>query len=530
MGSAPSSASASAPGPLRARYRRILRFAAPFLIQEWWYEVFLPRVGLARLSRRGRLARFQRIARDFHALAVELGGLMIKVGQFLSARLDVLPPEITDELKSLQDEVPAVPFGPIRTLAEEELGVPLERAYGFFDPTPVAAASLGQAHRARLRPDDAALAGFEDVIVKVQRPGIGGVVDTDLAALRWIARKLQRVSFIRERVDLLALLDEFAAITRQEIDYLHEAAGAERMLGNFADDPRVSGPCTAWERTTRRVLTLSDVTAIKIDDIDALRAAGIDPAKVADTLAAVMLDQLFTDGFFHADPHPGNIFVTPTPDTEPGFALTFVDFGMMGEIPDALRRGLQRALVAIATRNAHDLVAAMHDTGMLLPAADSSELEKAMAELFDRFGGMAVADLQNVDAHDLQAFARHFGEVVRATPIQLPQNLLFVFRAVSLMSGVCTALNPEFNVWRAVDPYAKGLATDGRGMQAILRQVAQFARDAVALPRRVGVIESRLDGIHPVAPVAHRPRSRLAPAALVSAALIVASLIVRRRR
>ncbi|MET0736121.1 MAG: AarF/UbiB family protein, partial [Microbacterium sp.] len=319
-------------GSMRARYRRILRFAARYMVQAWWYEILLPRLGLARISARGRAARLRRIAQSFHVLAVELGGLMIKVGQFLSSRLDVLPPEVTKELEGLQDEVPPVDFAAIRVLAEAELGVPLERAYTSVDPTPVAAASFGQAHRAVLAPADAADMGWDAVVVKIQRPGIDDVVDVDLAALRKVAGWLNRVRLVSDHVDLPALVEEFAHTSFEEIDYLHEAANAERFAESFAGDPRVGVPDVVWERTTRRVLTLEDVTAIKINDVDGLRAAGIDPTEDAADFAAVMFEQLFEHGFFHADPHPGNIFVTPAPAPSPeggrAWTLTFIDFGM----------------------------------------------------------------------------------------------------------------------------------------------------------------------------------------------------------
>ena len=325
----------------RARYRRILRFALRYMVQAWWFELFLPRIGLGRLAARGRAARFRGIARSFHTLAVSLGGLMIKVGQFMSSRLDVLPPEITKELEGLQDEVPPVAFAAIRALAEAELGMPLDRAYAYVDPVPVAAASLGQAHRARLTEATAQDTGFAEVIVKVQRPGIDEVVAVDLKALRRVAGWLDRVRIVSEHVDLPVLIEEFAHTSLEEIDYIHEAANAERFAESFADDPRVDAPEIAWERSTRRVLTLQDVTAIKINDIEALRAAGIDPAEVAKRFAAVMFDQLFLHGFFHADPHPGNIFVTPDA-AGPGWTLTFIDFGMMGEVPERLRESLFR--------------------------------------------------------------------------------------------------------------------------------------------------------------------------------------------
>ncbi|WP_127476652.1 ABC1 kinase family protein [Microbacterium sulfonylureivorans] len=482
-------------GASRARYRRILRFAARYMVQAWWYELFLPRIGLARLAARGRAARLQNIARRFHTLAVSLGGLMIKVGQFMSSRLDVLPPEITKELEGLQDEVPAVDFAAIRALAEAELGVPLSRAYDAVDPVPVAAASLGQAHRARLSAADAAETGFVDVVVKVQRPGIDEIVDVDLAALRKVAGWLSRVRVVRDHVDLPGLIEEFAVTSREEIDYLHEARNAERFAEDFAGDPRVSVPEIAWERTTRRVLTLADVTAIKINDVDGLRAAGIDPSEVAAEFATVMFDQLFLNGYFHADPHPGNIFVTPTPGAERPWRFTFIDFGMMGEVPDRLRRDLQQLVIAVASRNGKQLVDSIRDVGVLLPSADTAELERAMTALFARFGGMGFAELQKVDPREFQDFATEFGDVVRAMPFQLPENFLLIVRAISLTSGMCSGLDPEFNIWDAVEPYAAGLLRGERGnvVQAFGREALSVAAIVARLPRRIDDLATRME-------------------------------------
>ncbi|WP_194410803.1 ABC1 kinase family protein [Microbacterium cremeum] len=481
----------------RARYRRILRFAARYMVQAWWYELVLPHVGLGRLAARGRARRLRNIARHFHGLAVSLGGLMIKVGQFMSSRLDVLPPEITKELEGLQDEVPPVDFPAIRALAEAELGVSLERAYEWVDEVPVAAASLGQAHRARLTPADAADTGFADVVVKVQRPGIDAIVDTDLAALRRVAGWLSRVRVVRDHVDLPELIEEFAHTSREEIDYLHEAQNAERFAAGFEGDARVAAPDIAWERTTRRVLTLADVTAIKINDVDGLRAAGIDPAAVAKEFANVMFDQLFVDGFFHADPHPGNIFVTPIEPDGSGRAwrLTFVDFGMMGEVPDGLRHGLQRLIIAVASRNSSQMIDSIRDVGMLLPSADTAELERAMTALFARFGGMGFAELQQVDPREFRDFAVEFGDVVRSLPFQLPENFLLIVRAISLTSGMCSSLDPQFNIWNAVEPYAGQLLRDERGnlTQAVAREAVSTAGVLARLPRRLDDLATRIE-------------------------------------
>jgi predicted unusual protein kinase regulating ubiquinone biosynthesis (AarF/ABC1/UbiB family) len=486
-------------GNMRARYRRILRFAARYLAQTWWYELFLPRIGLSRLGARGRPERLRRIAQNFHVLAVDLGGLMIKVGQFMSSRLDVLPPEITKELEGLQDEVPPVPFPAIRALAEAELGVSLERAFSFIDETPLAAASLGQVHRARLSEQDAAETGLLDVVVKIQRPGIDQIVDVDLSALRRVGGWLSHVRLVSDRVDMPALVEEFALTSVDEIDYLHEAANAERFADDFADDARVSVPELVWERTTRRVLTLQDVTAIKINDVDALRAAGIDPSEVANEFAAVMFDQVFVNGYFHADPHPGNIFITPLdggadPATR-AWKFTFVDFGMMGEVPDALGRGLRKVLVAAASRDGKGMVDGIREVGVLLPSADTAELERAMTKLFARFGGMGFAELQDVDPREYRAFAIEFGDLVRSLPFQLPENFLLIVRALSLVSGMCSSLDPAFNIWNAVEPYSAQLVrSEGGNLVQDLSKRAMSALGIVArLPQRLDTLATRFE-------------------------------------
>lgn len=484
-------------GDTRARYRRILRFAAWQLAVTWWFELFLPRIGLATVAERTRSRRMLRFARRFHALAVELGGLMIKVGQFMSSRLDVLPPEITTELEGLQDEVPPVPFVDIRALAEAELGVPLNRAFAEVDERALAAASLGQAHRAVLAPADATDTGLHAAVLKVQRPGIGAIVDVDLAALRKVCGWLSHVRAVSDRVDAPALVEEFAHTSLEEIDYLHEASNCERFAADFADDDRVAVPAIVWERTTRRVLTLEDVTAIKITDAEALQAAGIDPAQVAPVFAAVMFDQLFTNGYFHADPHPGNIFVTPVcgGDGAQAWKLTFIDFGMMGEVTPDTRTGLRKLMIAAASRDGRGMVAAMRDVGVLLPTTETADLERAMTQLFARFGGMGFAELREVDPREFRDFAKQFGDVVRSLPIQMPENFLLVIRAMSLTSGVCSALDPRFNLWDSVEPYAAQLLRDERGnaVKDLAHEAVEIAGIVARLPRRVDGVITRLE-------------------------------------
>ncbi|MEJ6489912.1 AarF/UbiB family protein [Leucobacter sp. USCH14] len=480
----------------RVRYRRILRFASRHLAHAWWFELVLPRLGLHRITERTRPRRMRRFARAFHGLAVELGGLMIKVGQFMSSRLDVLPPEITAELEGLQDEVPPESFADIRRLAEAELGVPLGTVFSEVNESPLAAASLGQAHSAILAPALAEDVGFSRAVLKVQRPGIDGIVAVDLAALRKVGRWLSHVRLVSRRVDMPALVEEFAATSLEEIDYLQEAANAERFRENFAEQAGVSIPEVVWERTSRRVLTLEDVSAIKVSDTEALRAAGIDPHDVALRFAAVMFDQLFTHSFFHADPHPGNVFVTPSQAADPGeWRLTFIDFGMMGEVPAGTRGALRSLLIAAATRDGRGLVAAMRDVGVLLPTADVAELERAMIQLFARFGGMGFAELRNVDPRELSDFGHEFSDVIRTLPFQLPENFLLIIRAISLTSGVCSTLDPKFNLWDAIEPYAQRLIREERGnvLADATRRAIDAARAFTVLPSRIGATLDRID-------------------------------------
>ena len=253
-------------------------------------------------------------------------------------------------------------------------------------------------------------------------------------------------------------------------------------------------PEVVWERTARRVLTTQDVTAIKINDVDALRAAGFDPAEVAAEFAAVMFDQLFINGYFHADPHPGNIFVTPDA-SERGWHFTFIDFGMMGEVPATLRAGLRGLLISAASRDGKGMVNGIREVGVLLPTADTLELERAMTKLFARFGGMGFAELADVDPREFQAFANEFGDVVRSLPFQLPENFLLIIRAMSLTSGMCSSLDPKFNIWDAVEPYSAKLisAEAGNVVQDVAKKAMSIASTLARLPQRLDDLTTQLE-------------------------------------
>jgi predicted unusual protein kinase regulating ubiquinone biosynthesis (AarF/ABC1/UbiB family) len=483
---------------LRARYFYILTFFARAILSFIYWELILPRIGFRSLTRRTRSKRSRDLAVRFRAMAIRMGGVMIKVGQFLSSRLDILPPEVTDELSGLQDEVPPEDFGAIRRLAEAELGAPLEQLFERFEPSPLAAASLGQVHRAQLRADAAEANQFQEVVVKIQRPFIDQLIEVDFSALRRVAGWIMHYGPIRKRANIPALVKELEDTVRQEIDYLAEASNAETFQKNFAERKRIHVPRVVWNKTTKRVLTLENVYAIKITDYDAITAAGIDRGQVAKVLLDTYLKQIFEDSFFHADPHPGNLFVTPIPATEEkkaSWKLTFVDFGMVGTVPENISVGLRQLLIGVGTRDASKVVSAFQTLDVLLPGADLKLIEQAESQLFDRFWGMSMNELRSVDHREMHQFALQFRELMYEMPFQLPHNLLLLGRTVAILSGMCTGLNPDFNLWDQLVPYArKMLVEEGTSNWDIwLDEIGDLARELIALPAQTGRVLSRLE-------------------------------------
>ena len=482
---------------LRARYWRIMLFFARATVDFIFWEIILRRLGFRQLVRQTRPERYKRVAARFRALAIRMGGVMIKVGQFLSSRLDVLPPEIIEELSGLQDEVPPEKFEDIRRLAEDELGAILEERFEAFEEIPLAAASLGQVHRARLCVKDDA-GEFCNVVVKVQRPFIDQLIEVDLSALRRFGSWLQKYPPVAKRVDVPDLVEEFSGITRKEVDYLAEGGNADTFAGNFKDVPRVHVPRVVWSHTTRKVLTLEDVFAIKITDYADITAAGIDRVEVANVLLETYLKQIFEDGFFHADPHPGNLFVTPIPGPEgnkPDWQLTFVDFGMVGHIPENLSQGLREMLISVGTKDAARLVRSYQTLDVLLPSADLKLIEQAEAELFDIFWGKSMSELRQIHHSEMFKFADKFRELMYEMPFQLPQNLLFLGRTVAILSGMCTGLNPDFNLWGQLMPYATKLVTNeaGSNWKVWLDEIGTVLKELLALPTQAGRVLSQME-------------------------------------
>jgi predicted unusual protein kinase regulating ubiquinone biosynthesis (AarF/ABC1/UbiB family) len=483
---------------LRWRFVRVTTFLAYAILSLWWWEIFLPHILRLGFVRSGSASRRRSLARRFREMAVDLGGVLIKLGQFLSARVDVLPPEITDELSGLQDEVPPVAFDQVRGVVESELRRSLDDLFAWFEEEPTASASLGQVHLAHLP-------GGELVAVKVQRPGIEAIVETDLAALRWAVGWLNRYGPLRRRMHFDLLLDEFSRSLYEELNYVSEAENAEAFARNFAEDPDVMVPLPYWERVRRRVLTLQWMQGIKINDFNALADAGIDTREVADRLFHVYLQQVFEDGFFHADPHPGNLFILPQgpplPPNEVGrpFVLVFVDFGMVGRIPPRTTEIMRRALVDLLTRNYFGVVHAWQEMGFFLPDADLRPIVRAVGAVVDRYYGMSMAELTAIDFDEIRRLTAEFRDILFEFPFQVPQDFILLGRCLGILSGQASSLNPDFSPLIAVEPYARRLmGRDGEGadmLDEIFTEMRKQAQLLWGLPRQISqLLEMAAEG------------------------------------
>ena len=477
------------------RYRKLVRFLTGVFLHFLWWDFLLNRSVLRRL-RSDPLQRWTRITRRFRVLAVEMGGVLIKLGQFLSTRVDLLPREITEVLGGLQDEVPAADFGAVAAQIEEDFGRGPSEVFRRFEPEPIGAASLAQVYQAEL--DDG-----REVVVKVLRPGIDVLVETDLKAIGLAIRGLGIFKFVRRRVDLDRLAEEFVTTTRRELDMVEEGRNAERFAHDFAADDAVLIPKIYWAESAARTLTLENVGFLKISEPEALKAAGIDLTKVAAKLFEVFLQQIFVHNFVHADPHPGNLFVKPLPadsdrqspaGSRP-FQVAFVDFGMVAAIPDRLRNALREYVIALGTRDAYRIVQAYQQAGLLLPGADLKRLEEAHEAIFERFWGVRMGDLRDKALKEMGSLLSEYRDLVFDYPFQAQVELLFVQRAIEILIGVVTRLDPDFDLWAATRPFAMRMARESQSLplDGWLPELTAQARSALGLPAppRTGVDRCR---------------------------------------
>ncbi len=454
----------------KRRFVDIWSFVLTFMFKVWRYNKSWSYPGGVTEAKQAARRKAQAIW--VRNTLLDLGPTFIKVGQLFSTRADIFPSEYVEELSKLQDKVPAFSYEQVETIIEQELGKKIPELFQSFEPIPLAAASLGQVHKAVLHSGEA-------VVVKVQRPGLKKLFEIDLQILKGIARYFQNHPKWGKGRDWMGIYEECCRILWEEIDYLGEGRNADTFRRNFRGYDWVKVPRVYWRYASPRVLTLEYLPGIKISQYEALEAAGLDRKLIARQGAQAYLHQLLNNGFFHADPHPGNIAVS----AEGG--LIFYDFGMMGRIKSNVREGLMETLFGIAQKDGDRVVESLINLGAIAPVDDIGPVRRSVQYMLDNFMDKPF------ETQSVAAISDDLYEIAYNQPFRFPATFTFVMRAFSTLEGVGKGLDPEFNFMEVAQPYAMQLMTNMNGadsnsfLNELSRQAVQVSTTAFGLPRRL---------------------------------------------
>lgn len=500
----------------RQRFLRVSAFFLGVIAHIYFWDIFLARFVLCRwYVQRTMTTRWVKLARKFRLLALELGGMQIKLGQFLSARADIMPEAVRYELAGLQDEVPPAPAGHVLEVILEELGALPQEIFLHFEEHTVAAASLGQVHFATLHDG-------RQIAVKVQRPYIDRIIEVDLSAVTWVVRLIKNYPPIRRRADLEALLAEFGKVMVRELDYVQEAQSGARFRENFAGVRGIYVPEPLFEYTTRRVLVMERIDGIKISDLRTLDSLGVSRAELASRLNNCYLKQFFVDGFFHADPHPGNLFVRVEPEVPtvyvnglqaeklkyqngflengnllgdaeahacaPGrpFTLIFVDFGMVGDLTKETMEIIRIGVVGLAMNDPERMVTTLEQLNMILPGSDRRPFVQAVQIMLRHSYNRTMREMTNLD---VDAIFNETKDLIYDLPFQIPQNLLYFGRALSMVAGLATEISPDINLFHEIQPFARRLLDEeqrnGHWPDKLQKEFRELGQIMLALPRQM---------------------------------------------
>jgi predicted unusual protein kinase regulating ubiquinone biosynthesis (AarF/ABC1/UbiB family) len=456
-------------------YRRFVLVAWQFLPLVWGYLRDRRRFVLFGPSRHVTSERRVERAELLLESLLTLGPTFIKLGQLLSTRPDVLPPEYVDVLTDLQDRVPPADWADARVVLEAELG-PVDERFDDFDPDPISGASLGQVYTARV--------DGEDVAVKVRRPGIEELVEADLRVVRWTLPLVVRFVGEGRAFSLRNLADEFSKTIREEMDYEREAAMLTEIRANFEADPNVVTPPVFEDYSSSRVLTMQYIRGTKISNVEELDRRGIDRSRVAETLERTYLQMIIEDGVFHADPHPGNLAVR-----DDG-SIVFYDFGMSGRVDEFVQEKIVDFYVAVANQDIDAILDALIEMGTLSPEADRA----TMAEVME----LAIQDArgESIETYRVQQIVGKVEDTIYEFPLRLPSNLALVLRVATVVEGVCVTLDPDFDFITVATDYLTEQGYREESIRQFAEETAeQFQRSTQSAVRIPPKLESALDRV-----------------------------------
>ncbi|HWR41973.1 AarF/ABC1/UbiB kinase family protein [Sporomusa sp.] len=368
----------------------------------------------------------------------QLGPTYVKLGQIASTRPDLLPSEIIGELEKLQDKVPGFSFTEVRSLLEEELGAAREEIFQQFDPEPLAAASIGQVHRAELKTG-------EIVAVKIQRPGIAANIETDLEILRELATLAERRFHWAETYQLVDMIDELTKSLRNELDYTSEARNAEKFSKQFLDNPTIYIPQVYCDYSTQKILTAEYIEGTKISEREKLELQGYNLSRLAERFAKGIFQQIFMAGFFHGDPHPGNVVVLP------GEIIAFLDFGMVGRLSPQMKYHLSSLVIGLMRQNSDDLAKTISLMGIVPDHVNRLQLRDDIDLLQEKYYGVPLSQVSLGEA------VNHIFTVALKHKIKIPADLVLVGKALLTMEGVAEKLDPHLSILDVAEPFGKQL-------------------------------------------------------------------------
>lgn len=453
----------------------------------------------------------------------ELGPTFIKLGQMLSTRADIIPNDIFQELQRLQDKVPPVPAEKIKLEIERELKSSIDEVFMEFDETPLAAASIGQVHKAVLK-------NGEKVAVKIQRPDIRKIIESDIDILRSMAvlaeRHIQEAQIHRP----VELIDEFAKQIRHELDYTIEARNLEKFAHNFAGDESVHIPKLYWELTTGRMLTMELLEGIKVSQIDELKKHGYDTKRIAKKGAEAYVKQIFVHRFFHGDPHPGNIFILPNE------VIGFMDFGIVGRLSPIMAIRLNELLIAFVKRDIEKITDSLLKISKVEPDIDVDDLKADISEFIDRYYGASLKQFQ------VSTLVQDISEVSSRHRIRIDRQLILLAKVLAEIEGIGRQLDPDFNIIPVIEPFARRLILQRNSPKEVFNRSISIIRDytemLTELPRDLQSalekaksgrlrIELKHVGLEEFESTLERSTSRLAFAIIVAALVISSTLIIQ---
>jgi ubiquinone biosynthesis protein len=454
------------------RYRQIVEILA-----DYGFGAILAQMGISdrfniprRWRRRKDIPGYEMTnARRLRLALEDLGPTFIKFGQILSTRSDILPPQYLEELSLLQDKVAPVSWEEARQVVEDELEAPVGELFSKVDPVPIASASLAQVHVARL-------VGGEEVVVKIQRPGIDKVINLDLDIIYDLAQTAQQRISVASRFEVADLAEEFAASLRTEMDFRREAWNADRFRKNFENERHLYVPRIYWEYSTSRVLVMERIKGIKIDDLPALEAAGYDRRRLADYAADFALKEVLIDGFFHADPHPGNMLIMP------GEVIGVLDFGTVGRLDDQDRANLARLFIAAVQLDVDGIIDQLQRMGIADYRVDRMGLKRDLRRVLMRYYGLPIYEI------NAQEVGRAVQPIMYEYKLNIRTDFYLLMKTVMVMQGVGLNLDPDFDIFKAAQPYIgklfRRLWLPSSWGPEVLRMALDWKDFAAILPRK----------------------------------------------